>query len=164
MAGTLRQLVREVDPRVEIWTTLPMAAYVEAAVLPQRIASSLLGLLSGLALLLAMMGVYAVVAYSVSQRTREFGVRNALGAAPRDVWRLVVRDGLVLALRGGAAGVAGALVLTRLLTTFLFGVSPFDPTAFAGVPLALLSVALVATWAPARRAMRVNPVEALRAE
>lgn len=162
-----RQLQREIhalDPNVTLWVSLPLASYVQAAAMTQKIASTLLAFLSTVALLLAAMGVYAVMAYAVSQRTQEFGVRMALGAgAGRLVWQ-VTRQGLVLAATGAGIGVALALAVSRLLTNFLYGVSPFDPLTFAGVPLLLALVAVLACWLPARRATKVDPMTALRAE
>jgi len=110
------------------------------------------------------MGVYAVMAYAVSQRTQEFGVRMALGASARQLVWQVTRQGLVLASTGAGIGIVLALGLTRLLANFLYGVSPFDPTTFVGVPLLLGLVALLACWLPARRATKVDPMTALRAE
>jgi len=163
-ASTLRQTLREFDPSVEMLRIVPLAAHSGMALFPQRVASVLLLLLSGVALALAAMGVYAVMAYLVSQRTREFGVRMAVGAQAGDVLRHVLWQGLTLAAVGSLIGLALAGAATRLLAGFLYGVSPFDPAIFVGIPLLLGAVALLASWLPARRATRVNPVEALRAE
>lgn len=158
----LRSAIHDLDPRVEVWTTLPMTEYIAPAVLPAKIASSLLTLLGLVALILAAMGVYAVMAYAVSRRTREFGVRLALGASHGDIQRLVLGHGLLLTGTGVAAGLGLALGVTHLLTSFLYGVSPFDPAAFVGVPLLLAAIATLACWIPARRATRVDPMVALR--
>ena len=163
-ANTLRQSMRDLDPGVELLGTLPLAAYSGLVLFPQRIASSLLILLGVVALTLAAMGVYAVMAYAVSQRTQEFGVRIALGASSRDVLRLVISRGLLLAAGGVTAGLALAFAMTRLMAGFLYGVSPFDPLTFIGVPSVLALVALLACWLPARRATKVDPIIALRAE
>jgi putative ABC transport system permease protein len=116
------------------------------------------------ALLLAGIGLYSVVAYAVGQRTREFGIRAALGATPGNLVKLVLRRGLLLALGGLAIGVVAALNLTRLLGQLLYGINPGDPLTFAAVALLLLAVALVASWLPARRAANVDPLVALRAD
>ncbi len=163
-SNTLRREIHAIDPGVEIWQTLPLSAYIDAALLPQKIASSLLGVLSVVALTLAAMGVYAVMGYAVSQRTQEFGVRIALGATTRDVLWQVARQGLALAVAGVVAGLVVASGVTRLIGGFLYGVSPFDLVIFTGVPLLLIGVAAIACLIPARRATLVDPVEALRAE
>ena len=160
----LQQEVHALDPNVSVWVTLPLENYVQAAVMTQRIASTLLAFLSATALLLAAMGVYAVMAYAVSQRTQEFGVRMALGAsAPKLLWH-VTRQGLLLAALGVGTGLVIAFSLTRLLANFLYGVSPFDPVTFVSVPLILVIVAVLACLVPAWRAARVDPMTALRSE
>jgi predicted permease len=163
-AQTLRQTMREIDPGVELLKTLPLAAYSSMVLFPQRMASSLLVLLGTVALTLAAMGVYAVMAYAVTQRMQEFGVRIALGASSQDVLRLVLSQGLVLAAAGVAAGLALAFGVTRLMAGFLYGVSPFDPLTFLGVPAFLALVALLACYVPARRATQADPMVALRSE
>ena len=164
LAGVLQRELHALDPRVEIWTTLPMTDYIKAAFVAPALASRLLSWLGAVALILAAIGVYGVMAYVVSQRTQEFGVRIALGADAGDVLRLVLKEGLALASVGIAAGLVLALTVTRLLATFLYGVSPFDALTFVGVPALLASVTLFACWLPAKKATQVDPIEALRTE
>jgi putative ABC transport system permease protein len=130
----------------------------------RRYPTFLIGSFAVLALTLAMIGLYGLVSYSVSQRTREVGIRIALGAQPRDVIRLVVGEGARLSLIGIAAGVLAALGLTRLMRSLLFGVSAVDPVTFAAVALLLALVAITASYIPARRAVRTSPINALRCE
>jgi predicted permease len=164
LAGVLQQEIHKLDPRVEIWVTLPMTDFIKAAYLAPELASRLLSWLGMVALTLAAMGVYGVMAYVVSQRTQEFGIRMALGAGTGDVLRLIFREGLALAAIGIAIGLTLALTVTRLLASFLYGVSPFDLATFVGVPVMLGLVSLLACWLPARRATKVDPIIALRAE
>jgi ABC-type antimicrobial peptide transport system permease subunit len=124
----------------------------------------LLGVFAGVALALASIGLYGVLAYDVAQRSREFGVRIALGAGPREIIRLVLGAGTRLIAAGLALGLGGAALVTRLIQSFLFGIGAHDPLTFAAVAAALGAVALLATWLPARRATRVDPIVALRAE
>jgi predicted permease len=159
-----RKILQTLDPGVEFWGAMPLKDHVQGTFFAQSTASGLLLFLGVLALALALMGVYAVMAYNVGQRTQEFGVRMALGARPHDVLRQVIRRGFVLSALGSAAGLLLALGVTRLLAGFLYGVSPFDPATFLVIPLLLMTCALAACWLPARRATKVDPMTALRAE
>jgi ABC-type antimicrobial peptide transport system permease subunit len=130
----------------------------------QRFNMLLLTIFGASALLMAAIGIYGVMAYSVQQRTQELGIRMALGAQASHIRNMVIRRGMVLALIGGVIGIAGAFGLTQFLASFLFDVKPWDPLAFLVTPLLLSLVALLAVWIPARRAVRVNPMRALRFE
>jgi ABC-type antimicrobial peptide transport system permease subunit len=130
----------------------------------RRFAMILLGAFAALALGLASVGIYGVIAYVVGERTQEIGIRMALGARQKDVLRLVLWQGTRLALLGVAIGLAAALTLTRLITRLLYGISATDPATFAGLATVLIAVAVAACWIPARKAMRVDPVVALRYE
>jgi ABC-type antimicrobial peptide transport system permease subunit len=141
-----------------------MAHTVAKSIAGKRFTMSLLGVFAALALVLASIGIYGVLSYLVGQRTQEIGVRMALGAQPLDVLRMVLRDGARMTLAGIGIGVVAALLLTRLMASMLFGVSPTDPVTFVGVAAVLCLVALLACYLPARRAMKVSPVVALRYE
>jgi ABC-type antimicrobial peptide transport system permease subunit len=121
-------------------------------------------LLTAIALVLAASGLYAVVAYAVAQRTRELGIRMALGAAPGDVRRMVIAYGGKLAAAGLVIGLVGSFALTRLISKLLFGVAPTDPVTFVSVSVILLGIGVLASWLPARRATRIDPIAALRAD
>jgi putative ABC transport system permease protein len=129
-----------------------------------RVLSQFVGVFAGFALLLAAIGIYGVMAYSVAARTQEMGIRMSLGAEPRDIVRLVVGQGMSLALLGVAIGIAASLALTRLISTLLFGVSTTDPLAFSLAATVLVTTALIACYLPARRATRVDPIVVLRFE
>ena len=156
--------VREVDAEVPLLNIQTMDDSVSASLSPQRFTMLLLAAFAGLALLLAMVGIYSVMSYTVSRRTHEIGIRMSLGASRADVLLLVVRQGMLLALAGLSIGVAGALGLSRVMRSQLYGVQPTDPVTFVSVASLLLVVVLAASYIPARRAMRVNPTEALRYE
>jgi putative ABC transport system permease protein len=137
---------------------------VSRSVAPQRFNMSLLGLFAALGIVLAAVGIYGVMAYGVSQRTHEIGLRMALGAQRRDVMKMVVWRGLALAGAGVAIGLGASYALTRLMKTLLFGVSATDPLTFTVIALSLGLIALLAGWIPARRAAKVDPMIALRCE
>jgi ABC-type antimicrobial peptide transport system permease subunit len=137
---------------------------VAASVAQPRFRTLLLVLFAMAAMLIATCGIYGLMGYAVAQRRREFGVRMALGATRRDVLRLVLARALRIVVAGLIVGLAGAAAVTRVLQTFLFGVTPTDPIAFTVVTLLLMAVALMAAWLPARRATRIDPCTALRAE
>jgi putative ABC transport system permease protein len=141
-----------------------MDAVVADANAQPRFEMLLLGIFAAVALLLAAVGIYGVMSYAVSRRTHEIGIRVSLGASRADVVLLVVRQGIVLALIGSAAGIVGALGLSRLMKSLLYGVKPIDPLIFGGVTILLMIVAMAASYLPARRAMRVDPMIALRYE
>jgi len=160
----MRSLVRSVDIDQPVFQVATMDATRATGRASQQLATSLLGSFAAVALLLAAIGIYGVIAYSVGQRTREFGIRMSLGARRLDVLRLVVRQGLLLAAIGIAVGLAGAFALTRLLSSLLYGVNATDPVTFAGVTGLLAAVAVAASFLPAWRATRVDPVIALRCD
>jgi predicted permease len=164
MTETIRNAVARVAKDIPVFAVKSMAEQVATTLWQQRMAASLIGLFGALALALAGVGLYGVIAHSVSERTREIGIRMALGADSRAIVRLVVRQGLRLTLIGAALGVVAALALTRLMSSLLYGVSATDPTAFVVASVVLLAVAMLASYVPARRATKVDPMIALRHE
>jgi predicted permease len=162
MTPTVLSALKQVDPLLPAYRVLSMDANIERSYWQQALYGKMFGAFAVIALALAAVGVYGVISYAVSQRTQEIGVRVALGAQHGDVLRLVVRDGAFLGGVGIAIGLVGALAVTRFLRNMLFGVSPFDPMSFVAVSSMLAAIALVASYVPARRAARVDPVEALR--
>ncbi len=160
----VRRAVRELDSREVVYAVQTMDDVVAASLAARRLSMTLLSIFAALALLLSSVGIYGVISYVTGRRTHEIGVRMALGAQRGDVMRLVVGEGAKLALAGVAAGIVAAFALTRLIEKELFGVSAHDPLTFAAVALLLMIVALAACYLPARRAVRVDPVEALRCE
>jgi predicted permease len=162
--GLVRRAVDQIDPREVIYGVQTMDDVVAGSFAARRLSMILLALFAALALLLSCVGIYGVISYLVGQRTHEIGVRMALGAQRRDVMRLVLREGAKMALIGVSVGIAAALGLTRLMANELFGVTPHDPLTFVTVAILLTSVALLACYFPARRAVRVDPMVALRYE
>ncbi len=162
LAGAVRQAVREIDPALPAFAITPLTDVVSESVAQRRFSMLLLVVFAAVAVFLAAVGLYGVVAYAVSQRTQEIGVRMAIGAQRRDVLNLIVGGGMKLALIGVAIGLAGALALSGFIEAMLFDVQPLDPTSYTVTALVLLSVAALACYVPARRATRVDPIVALR--
>jgi len=163
-APAVRQVIHDVDPRLPVTGAGTLAEQVDRSVVDQRLTAQLSSFFSLVAVFLACIGIYGLMSYAVVHRTNEIGIRVALGAQQGQVLRLIMRQGLVLAASGVAVGIALALIFTRLLRSLLFGVQPFDPVTFIGVAFLLTLIALAACYLPARRAMRVDPVVALRYE
>jgi putative ABC transport system permease protein len=164
LTASVREAVREVDRDQPIANIRSMDQIMSGMAGGARFRTLLLGVFAAVALLLSAIGIYGVIAYSVAQRTREIGIRIALGAQGRNVLGLVIGQGMKLALIGVCVGIAGALALTRVLSSLLFNVSATDPLTFVGVSTLLALVALLACYVPARRAMKVDPMVALRCE
>jgi putative ABC transport system permease protein len=164
LAGAVRQQIRELDADMPVYKMRPMGARVSESLAERRFAMLLLTVFAVFALVLAAVGVYGVLAYLVAQGTRELGIRLALGATPATLARLVVWQGMSIALTGVTLGLAGAFVLTRFMRALLFGVAPTDPVTFVAIASTLAMVALAASYLPARRAAAVDPIVSLRAE
>ena len=164
LAESLAREIRAVDPNLPLYSVRTMNEWIESAVSQRRFLMRVLAAFGALATALALLGIYGVMAYSVSQRTREIGIRMAIGARQSDVARMVLRSGLLLTAVGVLAGIAAALGLTQLLQSQLFGVRPSDPTTIVSVVLLMTVVAAAAAYLPARRAARVDPVSALRSQ
>ena len=164
LTGPLTRAVHELDPHLPVANVRTLEEYYAASLAHPRLNTLLLSLFSLLALALAAVGVYGLISYSVAQRTREIGIRMAIGAERGEILRLVVRDALGLAALGVVLGLAGSFALSRLLESLLFGVGATDPATFAAVPLVLLATAAFASLLPARRASKVDPTVTLRHE
>jgi len=163
-ASALRAVVRRLDPNQPLVKIRTMEENISISVSAPRFRTVLLGIFAGSALLLAVIGLYGVMTYAVTQRIPEIGIRLTLGAQPRQIVGMVVGEGLRLALAGGLAGIAGALALSRLLSGFLYSTGAADPLTYCAVTLVLLAVGLLASYLPARRATRIDPIAALRHE
>jgi putative ABC transport system permease protein len=164
VAATIRQEVQKIDKDLPVTDVAMMPDIIEASVAQPRFRTFLLGLFGAMALVLAATGIFGVISYSVSQQTREIGIRMALGAQSGEVLRQVLKEGARMVAVGLALGLMGSLAATRFIATLLFGVKPADPLTFAAVAAMLTIVALVASYIPARRATRVDPMVALRYE
>jgi len=164
VVSLLKGQLAAIDPDLPFGDISSLQSEMDTNVAGPRFRAMLIGTFALLALILAAVGLYGLISYTVTQRTREIGIRVALGAAPRQVLVPVMKEGLMLALAGIGLGLVGAVAATRALTAFLFGVGASDPLTFAGVALLLLGVAAAASYIPSRRALRVDPVVALRAE
>jgi putative ABC transport system permease protein len=164
LAPTIARQIRAIDPDLPVYQVRTMLEVMRNSVAQRKVILILLGLFAAAALVLAAVGIYGTVSYSVAQRTHEIGIRMALGAQARDVLRMVLGQGIRLALGGIGLGLLGSLALTRVLSAMLFGVRPTDPLTFMSVSVLLTVVALLASYIPARRATQVDPLVALRHE
>ena len=164
LLASAREQVKAVDTDQPVYNIRSMNEIRAESVAPERLNLTLMSIFAGIALVLAIVGIYGVMSYSVTQRTHEIGIRMAIGAQPRDVFSMVMRQGMLLALIGVAFGLVGAFGLTRLMATMLFDVKPTDPVTFACIAILLTGVALLACYIPGRRATKVDPVVSLRYE
>jgi predicted permease len=164
LSPSVKKELRGIDPDLPMYSVRTMDERVEESLARRRFSMLLLGIFAGMALVLATIGIYGVMAYLVNQGTREIGIRMAIGATQREIVRLVVFQGMTLAITGVAAGLAAAFVFTGLMRSLLFGISSADPVTFAGISLLLTLVALLATYIPAKRAARIDPILCLRSE
>jgi ABC-type antimicrobial peptide transport system permease subunit len=164
VAGRIREMVRDLNPNAPVSEVRTMKSLVTDSTQQSRSMTWLFACFAGVALLLAAIGAYGVVSYSVAQRTFEIGIRMALGATKGNIFAMVLRQSLRLVLAGLAIGIAASLALARMLSSFLYGVTTVDPTTYLAVCGLLVGIALIAGFIPARRAARVDPLAALRAE
>ncbi|HXI24030.1 MAG TPA: ABC transporter permease [Pyrinomonadaceae bacterium] len=164
LIAAARNQVRTLDPDQPIYNIRTMDEIRGESVAPQRLNLMLLSIFAGIAFVLAIVGIYGVMSYAVTQRTHEIGIRMAIGAQPRDVFRMILGQGMLLTVIGMVAGLVGAFALTRLMATMLFSIKPTDPLTFAAVAALLVAVALIACYIPGRRATKVDPVNSLRYE
>jgi predicted permease len=164
MLSATKSELRNLDPDLPMYHVRTMEQQVNESLAQRRFSMTLLGVFAGVALALATIGIYGVMAYLVNQGTRELGIRIALGASQRNILTLVVRQGMVLAVSGVTIGLVAAFVLTRLMRSLLFGVEATDPLTFAGISLLLGTITLFACYVPAQRAARIDPLISLRCE
>jgi ABC-type antimicrobial peptide transport system permease subunit len=164
LTADVRRAIAAVDPNLPIYDVRPLADYVDGARAARGFTALLAAVFAAVALLLSCVGVYGVMAYTVTRRRHEFGVRLALGAAPRRLLVQVLRDGLSLGIAGVLVGILGAAAAGQLLRDQLYGVAPNDPISFGAAAAALAATCLVACWVPARKALAASPMEALRSE
>jgi putative ABC transport system permease protein len=166
VAGAVRNEIRSLDPDLAVFEVKTMEQLIDnsPSTFLRRYPAFLIGVFATVALLLAMVGIYGVISYSVTQRTHEIGVRMALGAQRRDIFKMILGQGLLLTFAGVGCGLVAALILTRFLASLLFGVSASDPLTYFAVSLPLILSALLACYIPARKATKVDPMVALRYE
>jgi putative ABC transport system permease protein len=164
IAANVRQEVAKLDPELPLSKVSTIQQAIDRSLVTTRLTNSLLAGFAATALLLALTGIYGVMSLNVANRRGEFGIRLALGAQATNVLRMILAQGLRLAIAGVVVGLAGAFAFTRLLKGLLFGISASDPLTFAVIAIVLVGVALLACWLPARRATKVDPLEALRSE
>jgi len=162
--ATTKRAVLEIDRTLPLFNARPVTELIDQSIGQSRLNTTLLSMFAAVALVLAVIGIYGVISYSVAQRTQEIGVRMALGAAQGDVLRLILREGTGLAVAGVALGVAGAYLATRFIGSWLFGIDQNDPLTIAVMALSLVAIAVAASYLPARRATRVDPLVAMRAD
>ena len=164
MIGTVRREVQALDPNLPVFDVKTFSEHMRLSLFPAKVAATVLGVFGLVALLLSAIGIYGITSYAVAQRTREIGIRMALGAQLKDVLRLVLSQGVKLTIMGVAGGLLGAYLATRAIASVLYGVSATDPLTFILVSLMLVAVALLACYVPARRATKVDPLTVLRYE
>jgi len=162
--ANLREQVQSIDPELPVFGAQTLDDAVSESLAQRRFSANMVGLFALTALLLAAVGIYGVISYIVGERTHEFGIRLALGADRKNILQIILRQGLHMAIAGAAIGLVGALIVSRFIATFLYGIPAADFLTFAGVALLFIGVALVACYLPARRAMNVDPMVALRYE
>jgi putative ABC transport system permease protein len=164
LISSARNAVKEIDPDQPIYNPRTMGEIRAESVEGERLTLTLLSLFASIALVLAIVGIYGVMSYSVTQRTHEIGIRMAIGARPLDVFKMILGQGMKLALIGVGLGLVGAFIVTRFMATMLFGIEPTDATTFGAITAILIAVALLACYLPGRRATKVEPTISLRYE